>query len=297
MRAITILKMCHGADSYCSAFWVGQTLSILNYPTDFFDLVRSGLVKVHVKDITSLSPGTIRLNDSTTFSTDALICCTGWRYRPPIKFLPEGIDKELHIPHNVGHAKEDLIEDRTLYQKADEAVFNKFPALREQPIRRTPAAVSYQQAPPNHKSVRDLDRPFELYRFILPPTSARFNHSIAFLGMFAATTTAINAQIGSLWVAAHLSGILPVAPGKTEEELIWEATCWSRYAKWRSPGGRGNRHADLVFEALSYFDLLLRDLGLNHKRKGNFLEELFVPYSVEDYEGVVGEFVSKYGRK
>lgn len=36
--------------------------------------------------------------------------------------------------------------------------------------------------------------------------------------------------------------------------------------------------------------MLLRDLGINHRRKGGGLKELFQPYSNKDYRGILEEW-------
>ncbi|KAL5395157.1 hypothetical protein PMIN03_005233 [Paraphaeosphaeria minitans] len=52
----------------------------------------------------------------------------------------------------------------------------------------------------------------------------------------------------------------------------------------------------MVFDSLPYFDALLRDLGLEDKRKGTVLgckhwvAESFQSYGPKDYEGLVDEW-------
>ena len=75
------------------AFWIASSLSILNYPIDFFQFVRDGTIRVRVADITHLSPKTVHLSNGESIHGDALVCSTGWKHRPCIKFYPEGIDE------------------------------------------------------------------------------------------------------------------------------------------------------------------------------------------------------------
>ena len=79
--------------------FTGDSFSILNYDTDFLELVRSGKVQIHTADFESLSPGMVHLSDGTSFEADAMMAGTGWKHAPPMKFLPEGIEKELGLPH------------------------------------------------------------------------------------------------------------------------------------------------------------------------------------------------------
>ena len=53
---------------WVDAFWVGTGLGILNYPTNFFDLVRSGKISVHIRDIDHLSSETVHLAPSSAAS-------------------------------------------------------------------------------------------------------------------------------------------------------------------------------------------------------------------------------------
>ena len=48
----------------------------------------------------------------------------------------------------------------------------------------------------------------------------------------------------------------------------------------------------MAFDSLPYVDLLLKDLGLSHHRKGGWgWRELFVPYDQGDYRGLVAEWI------
>lgn len=48
----------------------------------------------------------------------------------------------------------------------------------------------------------------------------------------------------------------------------------------------------MVFDSLSYFDVLCRDLGVQERRKGG-LKEWVGGYGPQDYEGLLGEWVAK----
>ena len=66
--------------------FTGDSFSILNYDTDFLELVRSGKVQIHTADFESLSPGMVHLSDGTSFEADAMMAGTGWKHAPPMKF-------------------------------------------------------------------------------------------------------------------------------------------------------------------------------------------------------------------
>ena len=40
-----------------------------------------------------------------------------------------------------------------------------------------------------------------------------------------------------------------------------------------------------------YVDILCKDLGLNSRRKSNFISEIFAPYKPEDFNGFVDEYL------
>jgi hypothetical protein len=279
------LIQCLYSINFYRAFWSGTSFSILNYPTDFYELVRSGTVKVHISDIDHLSPQMVHLvSEPDPIQTDALICCTGWKYKPRIQFYPEGIEKQLGVPYHDPISKD--FGDDPIVKKADEVILTRFPRLRDQP---------------NLKENAESNRPYRLYRLIAPPTH-RFRNSIVFLGVAQCFSTLTNMHIQALWAAAYLDGsiqglspspITPSSPGKSEEELLWDATLTSRFGRWRYPTGNGARNPDFVADAVPYWDLLLGDLGLQSKRKGGGLREVYDPYGPEDFSTIVEEWIAK----
>ncbi len=276
---------------WTSAFWVASSLSILNYPTDFFDYVRNGMIKVHIADVTHLSPHTVHLSTGEALNSDALICSTGWRHHPPVKFLPEGIDRELGLPY---HAQE---SDDPRAWKADEEILNRFPRLRNQP-----ELNPYYKPLENAQSKASLNRPYRLYRFMIPPSFIE-DRSIAFNGMIQSISTATAAQLQALWLTAYLDGKLSFddksadrpldSKHSVEDDIQYETILHSQFGKWRYPGGFGARYPDFVFDALPYMDMLLRDLGLESHRKGGWLAECFRPYGPADYKGLIDEWRAK----
>ncbi|OCL10663.1 hypothetical protein AOQ84DRAFT_374704, partial [Glonium stellatum] len=187
-------------------------------------------------------------------------------------------------------------EERGLVERADRAVLESFPRLRDQPSR--PFAASSSAAAGagagagggGGDGAQAAMTPFRLYRLMVPPTQLG-TRSIAFAGMLTNITTAITASTQALWISAFFDGELDrLAAG--EEEARWEAVkaaCWGR---WRYPCGYGGRVPDFVFDAVPYMDMLLKDLGLRNRRKGGW-REVLEPYGVEDYRGLVGEWKGK----
>lgn len=101
--------------------FVGDSFSILNYDTDFMELVKSDKVEIHLADFDHLTPGKAHLSDGTVFESDVMLASTGWKHVPPMKFLPEGIEKELGLPHELSEKAppEDLANQQSLLAQAD----------------------------------------------------------------------------------------------------------------------------------------------------------------------------------
>jgi cation diffusion facilitator CzcD-associated flavoprotein CzcO len=272
------------------AFWIASSLGIFNYPTDFFQLVRDGLIKVHLADITNLSSKTVHLSNGETLNADALVCSTGWKRHPPIKFLPEGSDKALGLPYY------DSGPDDALVAKADAEIMQDFPRLADQPVlskKQKDLTSADNDTAPN--------RPFRLYHFMVPPSYIN-DRSIAFTGMMLSLNTTLIAQVQALWVTAYFNHRLTrdiEAPKDThtfdEDQVKYETILHTRFCKWRYPGGFGERFPDIVFDAVPYMDMLLRDMSLRFRRKESSWKEYTSPYRPSDYAGVVTEWKALTG--
>ena len=285
-------------------FFIAGSLSFLNYETDFFDLVRSDMVDVHIGNIDHLSPGKVHLADGTEFQSDCFVANTGWKDASSIKFLPEGIESELNIPHpwdSSGAAPEsDLANQPALIKQVDEEIFARLPRLREQPvwnqdftlITDQPWVATRNEPPPSSLT------PYMLYRF-LTPASPRFlrHRDTAFIGLQNNLSTTTTAYITGLWISAFFSGELVRDPGQVvgDEEatkkLQYQTALHNRYGRWRYPTDWGNKSPNFIFDALPYLDMLQQDLGLNPFRKNGRLAEMFVPYSPRDYSNITEEWM------
>ncbi|GAQ03859.1 dimethylaniline monooxygenase [N-oxide-forming] 5 [Aspergillus lentulus] len=288
---------------WISPFWIASSLSILNYPTDFFDLVRSGAVRVHVANITRLSPGTVHLSSGTDLPSSALICSTGWKATPNLDFLPPGLDTDCGFPWAADPIPEDLLA------AADDEILRRFPRLRNQP------APPKDYAPLAPDAPATAAHPFRLARFMVPCSLAR-ERSLAFMGIAMTINTTLLAQAQALWITAFFGGSPVLRPAercpsalravdqhgdadadkldekREEMDLVWETALHSQFGKWRYPGGFGKRNPDFVFDAIPYVDLLLNDLGVRSVRKDGILGKVLSPYGMEDYRGLVEEWMA-----
>ncbi|KAK7531682.1 uncharacterized protein J3D65DRAFT_122192 [Phyllosticta citribraziliensis] len=260
-----------------SAFWIASSLSILNYPTDFFEHVRRKRIRVHIASVDHLSERTVHLSDGRTLPTDALLCATGWKASPPINFLPPGSTASLGLPHTTKVAD-------ALVEKANATILSRFPRLQQQPQL------------PHRPEFDNNSHPFRLYRLIAPPTHVCSQRSLAFAGMTMTTSTALMAQTQALWISAYFDGTLARAPADTAS-ASWSALLHSQFGRWRYPLGYGARVPDFVFDVMPYVDMLLRDLGLPTRRKGSWWQDVLSPHSVRDYRGLVEEWAEKQRRE
>ncbi|KAI4726288.1 dimethylaniline monooxygenase (N-oxide forming) [Aureobasidium sp. EXF-10728] len=262
-----------------SAFWTGSGLGILNFEGDFLELVREGKVKVYIADVVKLGESTVSLSDGTELATDAIVCATGWKARPPMKFLPQGLDAALGLP-----SKKSLSSSSTTnFEAADKEILLRFPRLQRQPKTPIPGGDTAADA---------TSQPFTLYRFMALPSTILSDPSIAFAGMITTISTPLCASLQALWITAYLSSSLSRIPS-SESDARETAILHSRFGRWRHPCGYGGRFPDFVFDAVPYLDMLLRDLGLEYRRKGGWFKEVFEAYGPEDYAGIVEEWMGK----
>ena len=125
------------------------------------------------------------------------------------------------------------------------------------------------------------------------PPSLLHDRSIAFSGAMYCLGAFPLAYIQSLWIATYFSSSLPLPDDDKAIEGTYRDT---QYCVMRSAAGYGRVAPDLVFDSLPYFDVLLRDLGLEGKRKGG-LGEVWKGYGPEDYRGLVGEWMDRNERE
>jgi thioredoxin reductase len=248
-----------------SAFWIGSGLSIHNYDSNFFDMVKQGKIQVHIANIDHLEDTSVYLSTGQVLQTDVVVCSTGWKKESGICFKNFG---EAGL--GLAHSEDEMLQ---LNKAADEKVLSMFPRLRDQPT---------LQSEPKKED------PYRMHRFMVPPTRV-FSEDLAFAGMVSTVSTAICASIQGLWISAFLDGKLHRVP-QTNEEVTEEVMLHTQWGKWRFPCGYGAVLPDLVFEVLPYFDLMLRDLGIKNNRKSGWVSEMLTPYEPETYAGLVDEW-------
>jgi thioredoxin reductase len=277
--------------SWNHPFWGISSTSILNYDTDFMELVRNGTVKVHIADITHLSgENKIHLSDGSNISADALICTTGWKFRPPIEILPR--DLPLGLPSNSPGPSE-------LIKMADRVILNQLPMLKTRP-RRNP---NYTPMRSSTDEDAQPTQPYRLYRFLVPPSQALMHQrNFALHGAHHVISKIPVAQLQALWLTAYFDNkISNLMPDKTsQQEIEWQTILHTQFCRWRYPAianGKGERYPEMTLEGLPYVDMLLADLGMNMWRKKSWWKNYLLPYTLDDYKGLVEEWLEIQARK
>lgn len=279
-------------------FWTATSLGILNYDTPVYQYVHSGQVTVHRKDISELTEGTVNFTDGTKIKVDAMSQVTGWEYSPTVSFEPAGIDGEIGVPSLKYTFNQEQFWNN-LDIKADGEIFARFPILKKAPQINQTFNVDVSNAESSIKIIEPTDQeatrsspqqltPYRLYRGIAPPgLTADGDRSLVFLKMVSSTSNMIIAELQALWSYAYLEGELAIR----NDTVKWQTALASRFGKRRYPCGFGAIYPDFVFDSVPYADLLMRDLGLQNRRKSNVFKEIFEGYSIHDYKGIIDEWI------
>ncbi|EAU37658.1 predicted protein [Aspergillus terreus NIH2624] len=269
-----IRKLLHQTRIGRCLFWSAR-VGILNYPSDIHDYLRSGQVKITIKDIDHLSaPGLVTFSDGTSIQTDALVAITGWKLGSTLEYKPDGLDAQLGIPSSYSDTKENAFWEQ-LDSEADKEILGRFPYLRNPPSR-----IPYKQNV----------TPFRLYRGIAPPSLTTLgDYSLAYMKMVHSTSNVIIAETQALWVYAYLNGKLRIDAA----DVYRQTALMSRYGKHRYPCGFSEWYPEFVYDAIPYADMLLSDLGVRSWRKPTWRREMFEGYTIHDYRGINREWASR----
>jgi len=268
-------------------FFYGTASGVLSYETDFFQYVKSGQVRIHREDITRLSERTIHLANGNMLSVDALITATGFSAKPTVSFAPSTIHSDLGLPSTqLTKSQQSFWED--LMIKASLRIEPRFPRFLVAPFAGPFSSDRLQYNPGIDPDMRYT--PWRLYRGIAPPgPTSQGQHNLAFIGMFSNIANTLRLELQCLWAYAYLNGRLDI----DRHNVFDETALVTRWAEARSPFGHGRYFPDVVFDQLPYFDTLLRDLGVESRRKSTWFKEIFEPYGQQDYKTVVHEWIAK----
>lgn len=270
---------------WTSAYWMGTSLGTLNYPTDWHQQVREGRVVVHHAEVVSLSPTDVELTDGLIKHVNAIVCCTGWRSISPIQFQPATLELGLtSLPKEAG-------DEETLARDARAYILQQRPFLASPP--RTMLSSNITTGPDS--------TPCRLYRYMIPPTKHFItSRNLAFFAADNPLAFTTAADIQTLWITAFFSNKLShLQQLRLDVDRVHRDTMLlTEYERLRRPkiaGGVGERYGEFVFDRLPYLDLLVRDLGLEWRRKDTLWKEWFKPYGVAEYKGLVEEWMLSKG--
>jgi cation diffusion facilitator CzcD-associated flavoprotein CzcO len=124
------------------------------------------------------------------------------------------------------------------------------------------AATGFEQDVPfldGVANVRDGDGNFELFRRILPHDVS----NLTFCGYNSSMFSTINAEIGALWTAAHLAGVLPLPPVEQRRKQV---ALELGYMKTRTNGNHAHGTSVIPF-SIRNIDEMLADLGVPLSRR------------------------------
>lgn len=295
---------------WSSTFWMGNSLSVHNYDSDWFELARrGGRITVHHAEIASMDESHVRLSGppaggsgSIGIAADAVVLCTGWKHGSTIVFGPGDQVAQLGISGGGGGVEHPAEPSR----EADaiilvrQKILQECPELRRPPSRQThPSPMGAAEGESNLKTASTASLEFEnpkYYRAMIPSSQLALSlRNIAFIGMHQSVHTAMVAQAQALWITAFFGDHIPTLVVDRAREIHHEALFEAEYQRLRRPraaAGAGGRYADLVFDSLAYVDALLEDLQVNPKRKESWWRDVFEPYKLGDYKGLVQEWLS-----
>lgn len=270
-------------EPWTTPFWMGNSLSIQNYDTSWFDLVRQGKIQIHIADVTSLSRAQVHLSTQEVLDADALVCCTGWKDESTVQVssssLPAG--KELNT---------NLKDTNSKFMAAELQINTNIPYLSTL-SRRTANAPAVHDHVLEHHPLRH-----DLYRMVVPSQRIFLEKkNLAYIGSHSSVHAVLVAQAQALWITAFFQDkVKHLMPSDINFEAVeYDSIVEGIYGKLRRPrecGGAAGKHGDLVFDSLPYVDTLLRELGLLPRRKKNWWKELFEVYLPRDYRGIVEEW-------
>ncbi|KAI0017753.1 hypothetical protein F4780DRAFT_754258 [Xylariomycetidae sp. FL0641] len=258
-------------------FWANAGLGAASVPL-FWKTFHAGDCTVHRGDIDSLSAGNrITLKDESSFTTDFVILSTG--FDKPFQVFSEELQRRFNLaPNPTEQEKWAELESR-----AERTVDELLPALKGSPF--GTKQFRRERSAGGRKLLHGPNRHYR--RLIVPALAAKGDRSIFFPGFIHSIYTPLVSEVQALWGVAFLLGLLDPPSQEEMEREVAEWNVWSR----KRYKAQGTKHAYAIFDFLPYIDTLLKDLGINPRRKKNPLAHLFMPAYPREYKGLMGEFL------
>jgi len=122
-----------------------------------------------------------------------------------------------------------------------------------------------------------------LFRQTLPASGDAAARDLAFVGAEVATISNVaSSALQAEWLARLLAGRHALPPRAAMAAAVDAHRAWARSWMPATP----SRAALVLLHQTHWHDALLRDMGERHRRKGNALAELLMPYRPADLRGV-----------
>ncbi|KAI1918032.1 hypothetical protein LOZ53_000038 [Ophidiomyces ophidiicola] len=266
-----------------SCFWCDSSLGLITM-TDFWSTLQKGDLNIIRDNVDVARKGSVLLRSGQEVKCDYVLSATGWGDH--FAYLSPELKEELGLPM-YGSQSSGNDEKGDFWHKydkaAEEAVAKSIPLLAEGP--------KDMKFNPNRTPTK---RRWRLYNRCIPLDAAKAgDRSIAILGQIHTVQTPTIAGVQSLWAISYMLGEIDLPDEKTMIQEISEYLAWTRM-RYCSVG---ERYPYALFDWIGYLDRLLGDMGVQSRRKGNFISEFFSPYGPHNYADCLKEYAAKRVRR
>jgi len=260
-------------------FWANAGLGLASVPR-FWRIFHDGDCTVHRTDIQGLlDDNTVLLSDGSRFQTDCIVSCTG--FDKSFQVFSDELQQQCGLIPS--EDPEEVTKWRKLDGEAEDTIDELLPYLKNSPLT-SKNEFQLERTAGGRKLLHGPSRHYR--RLIVPKLAATGDRSIVFPGFIHTIFTPTVSEVQALWGVAFLLGLYN-PPSLSEMELeIAEWNAWSR----KRYVCQGKKHAYAIYDFLPYIDVLLKDLGVNPKRKQNWFADLFTPAYPREYRGILSEF-------
>ncbi|KAM7220167.1 hypothetical protein V8F06_004495 [Rhypophila decipiens] len=252
------------------AFWGSGGIGLATQH-DFWDVFHSGNVKIHQTEIESFSDNNVvNLKNGSALTTDVVICCTG--FDKGFSAFSQELREELGLSYDINKPSKWTALD----EKGEKMVDKMLPYLSKP-----------HSLPSSSNRTTPRGGPTRHYRrLVVPELAARGDRSILFPGHVHSPFTPLVAEIQALWGVSWMLGLRDLPE---QEEMEMEVAAFNAWTRKRYLE-QGKKHAYFIYDYIPYIDILMRDLGLNPRRKTNLFSEMCVRYRPSDYRGLLDEY-------
>jgi dimethylaniline monooxygenase (N-oxide forming) len=263
--------------------WTTTSASVLPSDTKFLPILHAEKQLLVCRATpTSLSQDGMHLSDGSVLPVSAVVYATGWNTADSHFSQSEALDLGLPVPLSA-EPLSTAEHWEQLESVADQEVCSLFPRL---------------SSPPPHFTKTPTHSPHRLHRNIISPNLlSRGDRSITFVGLTSNAQTASCSELTALWAVAWMEDLMPPSFSTSKEDLEMDVARVNTWMWRRYLNSKALVEPNVAIEIQTFFDALMRDLGLRvHRRqKGIFgiLREYLTPYRASDYHGVIQELLER----